>query len=190
MDAKEGDVEVKRKPGRPQEFFYTEDKAEKMFEIFAQGGDIAEVCLAFGIKSKKTFHNHLNSNEQMKEDYEAARMARESFLRQMGMDVLKNPHHPKYKNFNTKLFMWTAANMAPDVFSHNVNQTVGGNTYNIGSVNTVNKNIPLEHDNLLQELELLAKDPELLKELKELEPGEAETVQRTATEKAANGEGE
>lgn len=189
MDAKEGEVQVKRRPGRPKEFFYTEEHAEKMYEVLANGGDVAEICLALGIKTKRSFTNYINSDEQMKEDYEHGKMAREVFLRNMGMDVLKNPHHPKYKNFNTKLFMWTAANMAPDVFSHN-GPPSSGNTYNIGSVNTVNhKNVPLEHDNLLQELELLARDPELAKELKELESGEAEEVQRTVAEEATDGKG-
>lgn len=168
---------VKRPRGRPVKFVYTDEHAEKLFEIMSRSGDLSEILLAFGI-SDKTFYAHLNKNEKLKSDYEEGKLLSIKHLDNMFMEVLTQPNNPKYKNFNTKLAVWLAANKHRDKYSHAMGSASGGNTINIENMNAINStNITLEHENILKEIEMFSSDPEVIKQLKDVKPIETKEIE-------------
>lgn len=158
------------KPGRPQEFFYTEDKQLVLFEIMARAGSLAEILKAFDIRSPRTWYLHLEKNEALRSDYEFGKELSKQYFTTQAKIVIENPDDPTFKNFNTKLFTWLASVKHPEEFGTNVNKPLQGNTINIGNVNQVVNKVDraLAYDQILEQLEHFAKDPVVMKELKDV----------------------
>jgi hypothetical protein len=163
----DGNVELRRKRGRPQEFFYTEEKAEKMLAVMARGGNKPEICVALGVSSENTITNNLAKDPIFKADYEYGLLLSKKFFNDLFMDVITSPENPKYKNFNTKLAMWIAANKHNDVYSHNLST----GSVSIGSINTVNttESKALEYSDVLRQLEQFSNNKDTIKQLTEEE---------------------
>lgn len=161
------EVEVKRKRGRPREFFYTEEMAGNLKKAMAGGGDVAELCLILGLKSKDSFYKHLEKNEQLKDDYSEGKLLREVWYRSRIRDMIENPDKEKNKNLKVKLFMWQAANQHPDVFSHDVNPGAPApSTINIGTITHIESKQPtqLDYEEILEKLAKFAQNPQLTQE--------------------------
>ena len=158
------------KAGRPQEFYYTEDKQIQLFEIMARAGSLAEILKAFDIRSPRTWYLHLEKNEALKSDYEFGKELSKQYFTTQAKIVIENPDDPTFKNFNTKMFTWLASVKHPEDFGVN-NKPLQGNTINIGNVNqVVNRvNRTLEYDQILEQLEHFARDDNVIKELTDVE---------------------
>lgn len=159
------------KAGRPQEFYYTEDKQLQLFEIMARAGSLAEILKAFDIRSPRTWYLHLEKNEAMKADYELGKELSKQYFTTQAKIVIENPDDPKFKNFNTKLFTWLASVKHPEEFGVNANKSTQGNTINIGNVNQVVNRVDraLEYNQILEQLEQFAQDQNVIKELTDVE---------------------
>lgn len=75
-------VEILPKKTRKRK--YSPDMCEKIIEIAANGGHVAQMCVELGIGSKDTFYRWLNEYPEFAEAYETAKLHSQAFWESVG----------------------------------------------------------------------------------------------------------
>lgn len=74
--ASEGEV-ISKKRGPKNK--YEPWMCEKIIEIAEQGGHVAQMCKAIGLRSRDTFYRWVRENEEFKNAYEESKVASQAF---------------------------------------------------------------------------------------------------------------
>lgn len=106
--------------------------AEKILEVAQDGGHVANMCLAIGIKSRDTFYRWIHEYPEFEEAYEASKLYSQAFYENLLLAVACG----KIQNANFNALAMTLNNKFPDEYKRS--GTGGSNTeINIGNINSL-----------------------------------------------------
>ena len=99
----------------------------KIIEVASQGGHIAEMCMAIGIKSEDTFHRWKKDNQEFEEAYGFARTVSKAWWeKQMRLGALG-----LIPGFNATTFITIMNNKFPEDYKRNASGGTGDTQINI-----------------------------------------------------------
>lgn len=125
---------------------YDPSMCETIVKIAEQGGHVAEMCVAIGIKSKDTFYRWIKEYSEFSEAYETAKLYSQAFYENLLLAVACG----KIKNANFNALAMTLNNK----FSDEYKRGTGSNTeINIGAINTIEKMSSNELDQKILDLQ-------------------------------------
>ena len=129
---------------------------QKIVEIAADGGHVADMFCAIGVGSKETFYRWIQDYPEFSEAYSAAKLMSEVYY----TTLLRKGAEGKIKNYNFNSVAMILNNKFPDEYKRTVS---GSNTeVNIGSINSIES---LGTDELDKKLIALQKQLKALKVL-------------------------
>lgn len=119
---------------------------DKLVEIAEQGGHVAEMCKAIGIRSKDTFYRWITEHKEFGKAYEESKLASQAFYE----NVLLAGALGKIKNYNFNSIAMILNNKFGGEYKRGTN---GNNTeINIGSINSIEKMAPDELEDKIEQL--------------------------------------
>ena len=112
---------------------YQDWMPEKIVEVAEQGGHVAEMCRAIGVRSRDTFYRWLDEFPEFREAYEESKLVSQAFYE----NLLLAGACGRIKNFNFNSIAMILNNKFSDEYKRSAN---GSNTeINIGSINSIEK---------------------------------------------------
>lgn len=141
---------IPKQRGRPHT--YSPDMCEKIIKIGEEGGHVAEMCKAIGIRSRDTFYRWVREIDEFKEAYDTATLYSQAWYEK----VMRAGALGQIKGFNFNAMAMTMNNKFRDDYkigSHGASTNI-----EIGSINTAELNL----DELLQKAKQLTQDIEAL----------------------------
>lgn len=111
---------------------YDPSMCKIIVEVAREGGHVAQMCRAIGIKSRDTFYRWVNTHSEFKEAYEESKLEAQAFYE----SVLLAGALGKIKNYNFSSLAMIMNNKFPDDYKRTAGS--GSNTeINIGSINSI-----------------------------------------------------
>lgn len=143
-------------PKRKAATKYKKQMCEQIIEVAEQGGHVAQMCVAIGVRSRDTFYRWIKEHDDFREAYETSKLYSRAFYE----NLLLQGAQGQVKGYNFNSVAMVMNNKFSDEYTRSVN---GSNTeITIGSVN----NATIDTDKLLE------KAAELSAQLKTLEHDE------------------
>lgn len=122
--------EVIKKSGRPRR--YDPSMCDIILEVADNGGHVAQMCSAIGVKSKDTFYRWLRDYPEFQEAYEESKLKSQAFYE----NLLLAGACGKIKGFNFNSVAMIMNNKFSEEYKRGA--TGGSNTeINIGSINSI-----------------------------------------------------
>ena len=113
---------------------YRPEMCDTIIQVAREGGHVAGMCLAIGIRSRDTFYRWLDEYPEFNEAYQEARLQSQAFYE----NVLIAGACGKIDKFNFNAIAMIMNNKFPEDFKRGVSG--GSNTeINIGSINSIEK---------------------------------------------------
>ena len=141
---------------------------DKLIEVAQEGGHVAQMCRAIGVRSKDTFYRWTREHPEFGEAYEEARLISQDLLEQL---LLGHATGKIKGNFNAVAMLLN--NKFRQEYTRSA--TGGGTEINIGSINSIEH---LDTDQLNKKLESKLK---LLRTMEENETGDTERGDSSAS---------
>jgi len=131
----------------PRKTKYNPDMCQKIIDVAEQGGHVAAMLKAIGIRSKDTFYRWLRDYPEFNEAYEASKLASQAFYE----EVLLAGALGKIKNYNFNSIAMVMNNKFSDEYKRSA---TGSNTeVNIGSINSIEHLNSTELDKKIERLQ-------------------------------------
>lgn len=110
---------------------YRPEMCQTIIDIAANGGHVAAMCEAIGLKSQDTFYRWVRENEEFRAAYEESRLKSQAFYE----EILLAGACGKIKGFNFNSLAMILNNKFPKDYTRSA---TGSNTeINIGSINSI-----------------------------------------------------
>ena len=103
---------------------------DELLKVAEEGGHVAQMCRAIGIRSKDTFYRWLDEYPEFKEAYAESKLISQSFYEQ----VLLMGGMGRIKNYNFQSIITILNNKFPTDYKRT---TSSGTEINIGSINSI-----------------------------------------------------
>jgi hypothetical protein len=122
---------------------------QKIIEVAEQGGHVASMCMAIGVRSKDTFYRWLKEYPEFNDAYEASKLVSQAFYE----NLLLAGAVGKIKNYNFNSLAMVMNNKFPDEYKRSATGS-SGTEINIGSINSIEQ---LDSASLDKKIESLQK---------------------------------